>query len=57
VPAGGTRALPPRDEALQALLALGYKAPEAQKMLDKAGTDGATTEELIRGALMGAVTR
>ncbi len=46
------RALPPREEALHALLALGYKAQEAQKMLEKAG-GGATTEELIRGALLG----
>ncbi len=54
---GAARVLPPREEALQALLALGYKAQEAQKMLDKAATDGATTEELIRGALMGAAPK
>ncbi len=53
----GSRKLPPREEALQALLALGYKAQEAQKMLEKAGTDDASTEELIRGALMGAVLK
>jgi Holliday junction DNA helicase RuvA len=54
---GTARSLPPREEALQALLALGYKAQEAQKMLDKAATDGATTEELIRGALLGAALK
>jgi len=54
---GGSRALPPREEALQALLALGYKAQEAQKMLEKAGTEGASTEDLIRGALMGAAMK
>jgi len=54
---GGSRKLPPREEALQALLALGYKAQEAQKMLEKAGTEGASTEDLIRGALMGAAVK
>ena len=51
---GAPRALPPREEALHALLALGYRPQEAQKMLEKAGGEGATTEELIRGALQGA---
>lgn len=55
--AGGLpRTLPPREEALQALLALGYKAQEAQKMLEKAG-DGASTEDLIRGALLGTALK
>jgi Holliday junction DNA helicase RuvA len=54
---GTARALPPREEALQALLVLGYKPQEAQKMLDRAKLDGATTEELIRGALQGAAQR
>jgi Holliday junction DNA helicase RuvA len=51
------RALPPREEALHALLALGYKAQEAQKMLEKAGNEPATTEELLRVALQGAVLK
>lgn len=51
------RTLPPREEALHALLALGYRAPEAQKMLEKAATTGATTEELIRGALQAAASK
>lgn len=55
-PAAGEvpRALPPREEALHALLALGYKPQEAQKMLGKADPDATTTEELIRAALQGA---
>lgn len=56
--AGGlSRALPPREEALHALLALGYRQQEAQKMLEKAGGENATTEELLRGALQGAVLK
>lgn len=52
--AGATpRVLPPREEALHALLALGYKPQEAQKMLEKVGEGAATTEDLIRGALLG----
>jgi Holliday junction DNA helicase RuvA len=54
---GAQRALPPREEALHALLSLGYKPQEAQKMLEKAGNDKATTEELLRGALQGAVLK
>lgn len=45
--------LPPREEALHALLALGYKAQEAQKMLGRADKNATSTEELIRGALQG----
>lgn len=48
------RSLPPREEALHALLALGYKPQEAQKMLGKAGAGATSTEELIRGALLGS---
>lgn len=51
--AADSAALAPRDEALHALLALGYKPQEAQKMLDKAGASATTTEDLIRGALQG----
>jgi len=58
-PISGTpaRPLPPREEALHALLALGYKPQEAQKMLERAGADGASTEELIRAALQGTASR
>lgn len=47
----GATAHTPREEALHALQALGYKPPEAQRMLEKVATDGATTEDLIRAAL------
>jgi Holliday junction DNA helicase RuvA len=54
VPAlGGTVAEEPRAEALRALQALGYKPPEAQRMLEKVDAAGASTEELIRAALQG----
>lgn len=51
---GVSAAHEPRAEALHALQALGYKPQEAQRMLEKVATEGATTEELIRGALQGA---
>jgi Holliday junction DNA helicase RuvA len=44
----------PRDEAMDALLALGYKPAEASRLLDGAG-EGGTTEQLLRAALQGAV--
>jgi Holliday junction DNA helicase RuvA len=46
----------PRDEAMDALLALGYKPAEATRLLETAG-EGATTEELLRAALQGAVRK
>jgi holliday junction DNA helicase RuvA len=52
---GGTGVAPsPRGEALGALLALGYKPQEAQRMLDAAGPGG-STEDLIRSALQGVL--
>jgi holliday junction DNA helicase RuvA len=50
-------ALNPRDEAQQALLALGYKPPEAVRMLDAIEGSGHSTEDLLRAALQGAVAR
>lgn len=44
----------PREEALDALLALGYKPAEATRLLESAGERG-TTEEFLRAALQGAV--
>src|SRR6185503_7906271 len=41
----------PRDEALGALISLGYKPPEAAAMLRNIKEDGLTSEELIRRAL------
>jgi holliday junction DNA helicase RuvA len=55
--AGGAQAgAGPEAEAFSALLALGYKPPEATRLL-KAASHGGTlsTEELIRRALQGAV--
>lgn len=52
-PAAGA-ARTPREEALDALLALGYKPAEATRLLEGAGEQGATTEELLRAALLGA---
>ncbi|MCC6633287.1 MAG: Holliday junction branch migration protein RuvA [Gammaproteobacteria bacterium] len=46
----------PRDEAMDALLALGYKPAEATRLLEAAG-EGGTTEELLRAALQGAVKK
>jgi Holliday junction DNA helicase RuvA len=44
-----------QSEAFSALLALGYKAPEAAKLLKAADEPGLTTTELIRRALKSAV--
>lgn len=40
-----------KNEAVEALMALGYKAAEADKMLRSFDTEGMTTEQLIRQAL------
>jgi len=48
-PAGGEAGA--RGEALDALLALGYKAPEARRMLDRVAAEDASTEELLRAVL------
>ncbi|HYP79419.1 MAG TPA: Holliday junction branch migration protein RuvA [Steroidobacteraceae bacterium] len=45
----------PREEALDALLALGYKPAEASRLLESAGETADTTEGLLRAALQGAV--
>jgi Holliday junction DNA helicase RuvA len=58
VPAAGlVVAAEPRAEALHALQALGYKPQEAQRMLEKVATDGASTEDLIRAALQGTALK
>lgn len=44
----------PREEALDALLALDYKPAEAARLLESVGDKSATTEELLRAALQGA---
>ncbi|HEY4126877.1 MAG TPA: Holliday junction branch migration protein RuvA [Gammaproteobacteria bacterium] len=45
----------PRDEALSALVSLGYKPQEAAQMLRAIKEDGLSSEELIRRALQGAL--
>lgn len=40
-----------KNEALEALVALGYKPAEAEKMLKSFDSDGLTTEQIIRNAL------
>tara|TARA_R110001583_G_scaffold183598_1_gene342307 strand:+ start:43431 stop:44024 length:594 start_codon:yes stop_codon:yes gene_type:complete len=40
-----------KDEAIEALISLGYKPVEADKMIRVLASDGLTTEELIRMAL------
>ncbi|MDP6673509.1 MAG: Holliday junction branch migration protein RuvA, partial [Gammaproteobacteria bacterium] len=41
----------PRTEAFNALISLGYKPGETQKMLDAVATDGETTEDILRQVL------
>ncbi|HEX7966149.1 MAG TPA: Holliday junction branch migration protein RuvA [Gammaproteobacteria bacterium] len=45
----------PRDEALSALVSLGYKPQEAAQMLRAIKEDGLSSEEFIRRALQGAL--
>ena len=40
-----------KDEALAALVSLGYRSQEAQKIIEKCYTDGMSAEELIRQSL------
>lgn len=41
----------PRQEAMEALVALGYKPAEIGKLVDTLDTDGKSAEDIIRGAL------
>lgn len=45
----------PNDEAIAALIALGYKANEAEKMVNKVKKSGLSSEQLIREALKNAL--
>ena len=54
VPAAGAKANP-RDEALSALISLGYKPQEASAMLQGIKETGLSSEELIRRALQSAL--
>lgn len=61
VPAAGTTAPRPEsplDDAISALVTLGYKLPEASRMVQALGKiDGRSSEELIRMALQAAVRK
>lgn len=50
-----TASMNPRDEALSALVSLGYKPQEAAQMLRNIKEEGLSSEELIRRALQGAL--
>jgi Holliday junction DNA helicase RuvA len=45
----------PRQEAISALCSLGYKPPDASKMVQNIATEGKSCEDIIRLALQGAV--
>lgn len=50
-----TSSAEPSDEARDALIALGYKPADAEKMIKKVNLVGATSEQLIREALKNAL--
>ena len=54
IPAGLSRQESPTDEAVSALVALGYKSAEAQRMIKTVAAPGRDSEELIRAALKAA---
>lgn len=58
LPGGGPAPAPePRAEALDALVALGYKPPEARRMLDRVPESVTTTEDLLRAVLRSAAVK
>ena len=52
-----TPAINPVDDAISALVALGYKLPEASRMVQSLDTAGLTSEAIIRLALQASVRR
>lgn len=57
---GGRTAVPeasPVEDAISALVALGYKLPEASRMVQSLETEGLTSEAIIRQALQASVRR
>jgi Holliday junction DNA helicase RuvA len=50
-------AINPVDDAISALVALGYKLPEASRMVQSLDTDGLASEAIIRLALQASVRR
>jgi Holliday junction DNA helicase RuvA len=60
--AGANRQIPamiaaPRDDAISALVALGYKLPEATRMVQALEVEGLASEEIIRLALQAAIRK
>ena len=47
----------PLDDAISALVALGYKLPEASRMVQAIGSEGMSSETIIRQALQASVRR
>jgi len=47
----------PVEEAVSALLALGYKPPDASRMVRAIDAEGLATEEIIRAALQATVKK
>ncbi|MCG6966706.1 MAG: Holliday junction branch migration protein RuvA [Chromatiaceae bacterium] len=45
----------PDQDAVSALIALGYRAPEASRMVSKVFAEGMDTESIIKAALKGAI--
>lgn len=52
-----TPAVNPLDDAISALVALGYKLPEASRMVRAIESEGMTSEAIIRQALQASVRR
>jgi len=50
-------ALNPVDDAISALVALGYRQPDAARMVNAVETDGFPSEEIIRRALQASVRK
>ena len=46
----------PVEEAVSALIALGYRPPDASRMVRAVDTEGVSTEEIIRSALQASVS-
>jgi Holliday junction DNA helicase RuvA len=52
-----TPAINPVDDAISALVALGYKLPEASRMVQSLDIEGLSSEAIIRQALQASVRR
>ena len=53
-PAAALQRETPASEAVSALMALGYKTAEAERMIRQVEVSGSNSEELIRAALKAA---